>query len=153
MKIYLHKLVPLSIFIIAFQLASCNKWESNYEKIEPAHLEHLENSELSKLTLTEKAVERIGVLTSTVVEENPQEGNYGEQSTQTSVPYGAILYDAQGRIWVYTNPEPQVYLRHEVKIDFIKDGKTYLLEGPPVGTKVVSQGAAELYGTEYEVGH
>ena len=44
-----------------------------------------------------------------------------------------------------------VFLRHEIKIDFIKDNTVHLTEGPPVGTKIVTQGAAELYGTEYEV--
>ena len=133
------------------QLLSCKSSVSNYEKIEPAHLEHLENSELSKLTLTEKAVERIGILTATVEQESTD--GYGAQTPKTTVPYGAILYDAHGHNWVYTNPEPNVFLRHEIKIDFIKDETVHLIEGPPVGTKVVTQGAAELYGTEYEVGH
>lgn len=152
MKIARHRIIILTVITVSFLITACKKWESNYEKIEPAHIEHLENSELSKLTLTEKAIERIDILIDTVSEVSIAPGNDG-QNTQKVVPYAAVLYDAKGHTWVYTNPEPLEFLRHEIKIEKIVNGITYLLEGPPTGTKVVVQGAAELYGTEYEVGH
>ena len=151
MKTDLQKIICFLTIISLLSFVSCQQKVSNYEKIEPAHLEHLDNSELTKLTLTEKAVERIGVLTTSVESEAATES--GGEDKQLIVPYGAILYDAHGHNWVYTNPEPLVFLRHEVKINQIKDNQVYLAEGPPAGTKVVTQGAAELYGTEYEVGH
>ena len=154
MKKFKQKIVFLAMVIIALQLTACQEPASNYEHIEPSHTEHIEGSELSKLTLTERAAERLGILTATVTEETiASEGDYGEQKTQKVTPYGSLIYDFHGLTWVYTNPEPLVYVRHEIKIDRIIGDKVYLLEGPPVGTTVVTQAAAELYGTEYHVGH
>lgn len=64
------------------------------------------------------------------------------------VPYAAILYDLDGNTWVYTNPEPLVFVRQAVSVDFIEDGLVYLTDGPAAGTRVVTVGGAELYGTE-----
>jgi hypothetical protein len=152
MKKLKYKTVFLAVICVVIQIAACQKPKSNYEKIAPAHTEHMENSELSKLTLTERAVERLEIHTATVTEEKLTEG-LSEQKTQKVTPYASVIYDAFGKTWVYTNPESLVYVRHEIKIDFIKGVKAYLLEGPSVGTSVVTQGAAELYGTEYDVGH
>lgn len=68
------------------------------------------------------------------------------------IPYSAVLYDAQGKTWVYTNPEPLVFVRQQILIDTIRGGEVILADGPPVGTAVVTVGGAELYGTEFGVG-
>lgn len=150
MKTLNHKTVVIALLMVALPLAGCQKNDNNYDKIEPAHLEHIEGSDLSKLILTEKAIERTGIQTAPVAEEMIA---HSEERLRLVAPYSSLIYDAQGHIWVYTNPEPRTYIRHEVKVDFIEDGKAILLEGPPAGTTVVTVGAAELYGTEYEVGH
>jgi hypothetical protein len=69
------------------------------------------------------------------------------------VPYGAIFYDSMGNAWVYTNPEGLSYIRAAVTIERIEGDVAVLAAGPAVGTSVVSQGAALLYGTEFGVGH
>jgi hypothetical protein len=69
------------------------------------------------------------------------------------VPYGAVIYDAYGGTWVYTSPEPRVFVRHEIDIDYIDGDMTVLSHGPDVGTAVVTVGVAELFGTEFEIGH
>ena len=154
MKIFKHKIIFFIAVIIALQFSACKKSTSSYEKIEPAHTEHIEGSELSKLTLTEKAAERIGIQTAKVIEESiGGEEGYGEQKTQKVTPFASILYDSNGKTWVFTNPEPLIFIRHEIKIDRIEGDKVYLLEGPPVGTTVATRGVIELYGTETHVGH
>ena len=154
MKKIKHHIIYLAVIFISLQFLACEEKESNYVKIEPAHIEHLENSDLSKLTLTEKAAERIDIKIGEVTEEAlPNANNYEGGSTQKVVPYASIIYDANGGTWVYTNPEPLVFLRHEIKIDRIEGDKVYVHEGPPTGTKVAIQGVSELYGTEYHVGH
>ena len=70
-----------------------------------------------------------------------------------TAPYGALLYDRNGKTWAYTNPQPLVYVRSPVVVDYIKEGVVYLKEGPPVGTPVVVVGASELLGIESGVGH
>ena len=150
MTIYQHKTSFFALLVMGLLLLSCQEKEKHHEKIEPAHIEHIDGSELNLLRLTEKAVERIGIETTPVAEELIA---HSEAQLRTTVPYSALLYDVKGRTWVYTNPEPQTYVRHEVTVDFIDGDKAVLNAAPPLGTQIVSIGAAELYGTEYEVGH
>jgi len=97
-------------------------------------------ADLNKLTLTDKAVERLGVTTVKVTK--------GDGSP-LQVPYGALVYDANGKTWVYTNPEPPTLNRAAVTVDKIPDNKVQLRSGPAVGTAVVTVGAAELFGAEF----
>jgi hypothetical protein len=76
----------------------------------------------------------------------------GSGTQRKVVPYGAVLYDVDGKTWVYTNPEPLVFVRHPVSIDYIEGDLAVLLEGPPVDTEVVMVGVAELFGAETGVG-
>ena len=72
--------------------------------------------------------------------------------SRSVVPYTAVIYDLQGDTWVYTNPAPLTFVRDHVKVDYIDDDTAVLSEAPAVGTKVVSVGVAELFGTEFGVG-
>jgi len=140
----------ISLLLFAFTIGACYQAESTYVKIEPAKVEHIENSDFSRVELTERAVERIGIKTVQVATETAKGNNQTEQAV---VPYSSILYDASGDSWVYTNPNPRNYIREQVKIDYINGDKAFLAEGPASGTVVVSQGAVELLGTEFHVGH
>lgn len=150
MKTQHHRSVILLLAVVFLWMVSCQKNADNYVEIHPAHIEHIEGSKFSKLELTDKAIERTDIKIGEVAEEMVA---HSEPHATLTVPYGALIYGPHGETWVYTNPASQTYVRAEVKVDFVQGGKVYLLEGPPVGTKVVSQGAAELYGTEYSVGH
>ena len=75
----------------------------------------------------------------------PLAGNGGSQKV---IPFAAVIYGVHGETWVYTNPEPLVFIREPVAIDFIEDDWAVLSEGPEVGTAVVIVGGAELFGTE-----
>jgi hypothetical protein len=77
----------------------------------------------------------------------------GSGAPKKVIPYSAVLYDVSGDAWVYTNPEPLAFVRHRVTIDTIDRGVATLRDGPAVGTKVVTVGAAELLGAESGVGH
>jgi hypothetical protein len=67
------------------------------------------------------------------------------------IPYGAVLYDADGRTFTYTSPEPLVFVRRPIRVRYIRHGRAAISRGPPTGTEVVIVGAQELFGTEYEV--
>lgn len=114
---------------------------------EPAHVEAIEGSELSRVTLTERAAERLDIQTAAVTEETV------DGSAKLAVPYAAVIYDTGGNAWVYTNPEPLVYERQAITIDSIDGSFAFVSEGPDVGTMVVTVGGAMLYGTEVGVGH
>ena len=68
------------------------------------------------------------------------------------VPYAAVLYDAKGDTWVYTNPNPLTFVRHPIHIDYIEGDLAVLSDGPAAGTAVVLVGAAELFGAETGIG-
>ena len=69
------------------------------------------------------------------------------------VPYAALLYDASGKTWVYTNPAPRVYQRQAVTVAKVEGGMVTATAGPAVGTAVVTVGAAELFGAEFDTAH
>ena len=68
------------------------------------------------------------------------------------IPYAAVIYDLHGETWVYTSPEPLVFVRHPIVVEYIEDDRAVLSEGPAAGTAVVIVGAAELFGVESGVG-
>lgn len=113
----------------------------------PAHVEAIEGSPLHRITLTQRATERLDLKLGQV------EDVVIEGAKRKVVPYGAVLYDAKGDTWVFTNPEPLVYVRHHIVIDYISGDRAVLSGGPPAGTRVVTVGGQELFGAEFEVGH
>jgi len=111
--------------------------------LEAATLEEVEGQDISRITLTDKAVARLG-LTTAVVE--AVEG-------KLQVPYSALIYDAGGGTWVYTNPEPLVFVRAPVAVERIEAPIVKLASGPQPGTRIVTVGAAELLGAELDTAH
>lgn len=73
----------------------------------------------------------------------------GERLT---MPYSALLYDPSGGEWAFMSSEANVYMRTPLKVEAIEGDKVFLAKGPAVGTKLVTAGAAELYGIEFGVG-
>lgn len=72
----------------------------------------------------------------------------GTDGPEKVVPYSAVYYDSTGRAWVYVTETDLVYERKPIVIDGIVGDLVVLSRGPPLGTSVVSVGAALLYGTE-----
>ncbi len=68
------------------------------------------------------------------------------------VPYAAVLYDLNGGAWVYESMGKQVYARRRVIVDHVVGPEAVLARGPKPGTKVVTDGAAELFGEEFKSG-
>ena len=143
-------LVAVGLLAVGLQLSACTQQAAEAEgggAAEPAKVEQVEGADVSRLTLTAKAAERLGVQTKPLLA-----GKVGGTSRRV-VPYSALLYDAKGDTWVYTNPAPLTYMRERVTVDYIEGDQAVLTDGPPEGTPVVTVGAAELYGTEFGVGH
>lgn len=70
-----------------------------------------------------------------------------------TIQSAALVYDAGGETWVFVSPEPLVYVRHQVDVDFVQQDWAVLTDGPPEGTLVVTGGAMLLLGTEFGMGH
>ncbi|MGH2429216.1 MAG: hypothetical protein ACRDGV_10120, partial [Candidatus Limnocylindria bacterium] len=105
---------------------------------EPATMESIAGTEFSRITLSADAEKRLDIQTT---------GIRGlEGRLRLAIPYSAILYDAEGETWVYTQTEPLVFVRHAVTVDRVEGDEAVLHDGPPEGTLVVTVGSAELYG-------
>lgn len=137
--------IVMILIISGLLFSACTK-KSAPTKIKPATVEHIDGTELSKVILTEKAAERLGIETYKVFIARMS-------PPRKVVPYAAVLYDVNGGTWVYTNPEPLVFVRHRIVVDYIEGPNAILIDGPAVGTEVVIVGAAELFGAEFEIGH
>jgi hypothetical protein len=111
---------------------------------EPAKVEKNAATGIAKLTLTEKGIERLDLKTDTVK---------AGKGTDVVVPYSALLYDSSGKTWVYTNTAPRVYQRQPVTVAKVEDGVVTASAGPAVGTAIVTVGAAELFGAEFDTAH
>ena len=76
------------------------------------------------------------------------------RDTQTGlvVPKAALLHDAFGGTWVYVVTAPRVYTRQRVEVADISGPFAVLSQGPAPGARVVTDGAAELFGVEFGAG-
>jgi hypothetical protein len=138
---FIHRWAVL--ILIVFQITACAPVSSpKVEKIQPFSLEPVEGSDLKRIILTEKAVERLDIQTLAIREEQIN----GVMRKVT--PYASIIYDLEGATWVYINPSPFTYVRESVTVDFIDGDNAVLKTGPSSGTEVVVIGVAELWGTE-----
>jgi hypothetical protein len=126
-------------------LAACSEVEEKSStSYEPSSLSPIKGSDdVQQVTLTAESAARVGLRTAAI----------RADGRVTVVPSDAVVYDAEGHSYVYTAPKPLSYVRAEVHVTGGDDRTTRLSDGPPAGTQVVTRGAAEVYGTEFEVGH
>lgn len=138
--------LPIIVFLVlaSLQLSACAPASAPEEEIKPASLEPIAGSDLNRITLTEKASERLGLEMVPVVVQKI------DGTERLVIPYTALLYDVNGTAWVYVNVGPLVFVRQEITVESILGDEVILSEGPVAGTKVVTLGATELFGSEEE---
>lgn len=134
MKRINRSILVIFVFAVSVLSACGGQVPVTGEKIAPSMLEPIEGTDLSKVILTEKAAERIGIETVT--------------SSGMEVPYAAVIYDVEGNTWIYTNPEPLTFVREPIVIDHIEGDTAVLAESLASDFNVVTVGVAELWGTE-----
>jgi hypothetical protein len=135
-------MILLVIVVGLLVLSACAGSSTVPEKVNPVTIEEIAGSEFKRVVVTEKAAERLGIET-VVIREEQMEG-----AQRLVVPYAAVIYGLQGETWAYTNPEPLVFVREPIDIEYIQGDMAVLLDGPAVGTQIVTVGVAELYGAE-----
>ena len=74
------------------------------------------------------------------------------QSESLVIPFSAVLCDIYGGQWVYEQSAEHTYLRRRIQVTRLSGSEAILTSGPPVGSKIVTDGAAELFGTEFMTG-
>jgi hypothetical protein len=141
------RLAVAAVVVVSLALAGCaDASESSDAGGDPAAtLEETkapDGTELHRITLSEGAVERVGIRLDPIVAE----------AGGLLVPYSAVVYDPDGTTWVYTRPKARTFLRAPVTVARIEGELAHLSAGPDAGTGVVTLGTAELYGAEQEIG-
>jgi hypothetical protein len=134
------------LIVGALLLSACGRGPeaATTEEDRPITIEHLEGKDPTRETLSETAAKRLDIQTAGV---RDVEVNGAQRKV---VPYAALLYDTQGDTWVYTSPAPLTFVRNPVAVDYIDGDQAFLSDGPPSGSAVVTVGAEELYGAEFE---
>lgn len=109
---------------------------------EPVVVEQVDGSELARVTLSAAAIERLDLRTV------PVRTLSVAGKSRTVVPYGGVLYDANGDTWIYTSPKPRTFTRQGITVDSIDGSRAVLSAGPAAGTQIVILGTQELWGAE-----
>ncbi len=132
--------IGLAGIALSFALSGCNEIESPpASSYHPAELSEPGPQGVREVTFTEDAARRVGLQTALVA----------ASGQGVVIPYAALIYDKQGKSWVYTVTKPLTYLRVSVVVkEEVGEDKMALSAGPPAGTEVVTQGATEVYGAE-----
>ena len=132
----------VALIVAGVAPAGCTEVEPAEEAgYEPATLQAVEGSELKQVTLTAEGAERTGLRTAPV----------RRSGDHRVVPYSALIYDGEGKTFVYTAPKPRSFLRAAVVVDRIEGDRVLLTDGPAAGSRVVTIGASEVYGAELDV--
>jgi hypothetical protein len=137
----------VALIVASLQLSACGQTPSvAATKIQPATVEKIDGSDFNRVTLTEKAAQRLDIKTALI---NDEQVNGAQRKV---IPYAAVVYGLKGETWAYTNPSPLTFIRQAITIDYIDGDKVVLIDGPASGTAVVTVGVAELYGTDTGIG-
>lgn len=140
---HINRLMVAALVSAGLLITACQREHAAHHAEHPAEVKKIEGSDLSQVILTEKAMQRLDVRTERV----------RDDGAKKVVPYSSLIYDMNGQTWVYTNPEPRTFVRSKVDVDRINGEVAVLNAGPPSGTLVASVAVAEIYGTEFKVGH
>jgi hypothetical protein len=135
-----HRWIAAVLVVTGLLLSACAKApEEESTESGAATIVPIEGSDLVRVILTAEAAERLGMQTVPV---------RSVDGTQTAIPYAAVFYGPTGDTWAYVNPEPLTFERAPITVDHFEGDVAVLSNGPVIGTEVVTQGAAELFGTE-----
>ena len=130
------------VLCLAAVLSGCTEVEEKEsEGYEPSQLVEIKGGDAKRVTFTAEGARRVGLRRAAIK----------AQGKTKVVPYGALIYDAEGKTYVYVASTPLSYERAEVKVDRIEGERALVSSGPPAGTNVVTTGAQEVYGTELEI--
>jgi hypothetical protein len=125
---------------VALALAGCGSGSGAGDP-SPATLKPVAGSRVQQVQLTPAAVHRLGIQTQPV----------RQASAGTVIPYSAVVYDTDGSTWTYVNTSGRTFVRDRIKVTAIEGRSALLSTGPAVGARVVTVGAPELLGTEYDI--
>jgi hypothetical protein len=74
------------------------------------------------------------------------------QGKSCVIPFNAVLHDIHGGQWVYLQVKEHAYARRRIQVLRVAGNEAVLHGDLPDGAKVVTDGSAELFGTEFMTG-
>ena len=125
MRHQIRWIAAIAIVLPLFLVACGGSSSSDEEASGPATVELIEGTDLSRVTLTEQAAQRLDIQTAAVA------ANGGGKV----IPYSAVLYSPTGETWAYVSHEPMTFTRKAIVVDRIDGDKAFLSEGPAAGAK------------------
>ena len=139
----------LVLIAAGISLSACNQAAGTstggYEADKPAEpvskVEPIKGTDVALVKFSALGAKKVGLQTALVRRD-------GEQKV---IPYAALLYDSEGKAFVYTSPKPLTFVRKDINVERMDGDRVVLAEGPPAGTRVVTTGNDEVYGTEVGV--
>jgi hypothetical protein len=146
MKLVRHLVMLTTLTVLTGTACSKQSNKDDGAAAHPAKVERVAGSESATVTLTDKAIERIGLETARVKDAPAGTGS------RLALSNAAVLYDATGRTWAYVSTAHGTYVRTSITIERFDADDALLSAGPPTGTEIVTTGAAELFGAESTFG-
>jgi hypothetical protein len=132
-----------ALALAALSVTACAKTGGEEEEANRgATLDSVPGSDIGAVTLTDVAEQRIDLKTAAIA----------QAAGGMQIPYGALLYDPEGKTWTFVKIGDHQFQRQPVTVDHIAGDTAFLTDGPKAGSEVVVIGAAELYGVEEGVG-
>jgi hypothetical protein len=71
-----------------------------------------------------------------------------DEPESLTIAWSAVIHDIHGGTWVYEQTAERTYVRRRVVVRHAAGDTAVLASGPPPGTRIVTAGTAELFGTE-----
>jgi hypothetical protein len=115
----------------------------------PAVVQSIQGSAVKQLRLTGQAIHRLGITTAAV--RTGQATIDGQRGTYKLIPYSAVIYDNDGSTWTFVSTVSRTFVRQQITVGAIQGDTAVLAAGPVAGAAVVTVGAPELLGTEYDI--
>jgi hypothetical protein len=137
-----------SLAAVALFLTGCSV-ASAHEDPSPAVVKSIPGSAVKQLQLTQQAIHRLGIRIAAL--RTGQASVDGHRGTYKLIPYSAVVYDNDGSTWAFVNTAPQTFIRQRLTVGAIQGNTAVLAAGPAPGATVVTVGAPELLGTEYNI--
>src|SRR5205823_14030515 len=108
----------------------------------PAVVTPIDGSQVQRLQLTPRAVQRLGITTAPVQavgssagmtrsSRGRARGSGDKARAREVIPYAAVVYDTDGSSWTYVNTAPRTYVREPIVITGIRGSVAVLSSGPP----------------------
>jgi hypothetical protein len=148
--------VAAGLAVVSIGLAGCGVAKSEYGEVSqsgPAQVEPLQNnSDINRVTLTPDAAAKLGVRTAAAsAAVMPASTDATAAAPEVMVPSSAVIYDKDGKTWIYIVDGQRSFQREAVTVERIDGDTAVLTSGPKPGVDVVTVGAQELLGAELGV--